>query len=321
VIAPNELPRLWLLREGEAPPRHFCILGAGKTAMDAGVWLLRQGVPPGQIQWVMPRDSWLQNRLHTQPGPEFFEHSIGGEATKMACFAESSSIDEVFLKLEAAGQMLRLDPRHMPTMFHYATISNGELDLLRTIKQVIRQGRVRAIERDAMLLERGRVEMAADTLYVDCTASAVAFRENQPVFQGDRIVVQLLRAPLPTLSAAVTAWVEVHGGDDAHKNSLSTPVPFPRNLAGYAAATLMSMSNQLRWSQDESLRRWLRRARLDGFARMVSEIDKQDEARQAVLARLRAASTAAARNMSRLVAAQAASSDRSGATLSSAPQV
>ena len=303
VVPPNDLPRLWLQRDGEAPPRQFCILGAGKTAMDAGVWLLRQGVPADRIRWVMPRDSWIQNRLHAQPGPEFFHHSIGGEANKVAAFAEAASIDEVFLRLEAAGQMLRLDPRHRPTMFHYATISTGELDLLRTITQVVRLGRVRAIERDAMALDQGRVDMDPSTLYVDCTASAVAFRENQPVFQDGRIVVQLLRAPLVTLSAALTAYVEVHGGDDARKNALCTPVPFPRSLAGYARASLVSMTNQLRWSQDEALRGWLRNSRLDGFGKMVSEVDRQDADRQSVLARLRACSMAAVQNMPRLAAA------------------
>jgi sulfate adenylyltransferase small subunit len=38
-----------------------------KTAMDAAVWLLDSGVPPESISWVVPRDSWLLNRLQTQP--------------------------------------------------------------------------------------------------------------------------------------------------------------------------------------------------------------------------------------------------------------
>lgn len=303
VVPPNDLPQLWLSRAGEAPPREFCIVGAGKTAMDAGVWLLRHGVPATAIRWVMPRDSWIQNRLHTQPGEEFFQYSIGGEANKMAAFAEASTIEDVFLRLEAAGQMVRLDPSQTPSMFHYATVSMGEVELLRTITQVIRMGRVKRIERDALVMDQGRIAMTPGTLYIDCTASAVPFRKNVPVFQGDRIVLQLLRAPLLTLSAAVAAYVEAHGTDDAAKNALCQPVPFPRNLAGYAAATLVSMSNQMRWSQDAALRQWLRNSRLDGFGKMVSEVSKDDAERQAVLARLRASAMPAAANMQRLLAA------------------
>lgn len=62
------------------------IVGAGKTAMDVGVWLLNCGANPDAIRWVMPRDSWLVNRLNTQPGAEFFETTIGGQADQMDAF-------------------------------------------------------------------------------------------------------------------------------------------------------------------------------------------------------------------------------------------
>ena len=82
-------------------------------------------------------------------------------------------------------------------MFHYATISTGEVTLLRTITKVIRMGRVQATERDALLLDQGRAAMDPATLYLDCTASAVEPREIhiRAVFQGKRIVINLLRAP------------------------------------------------------------------------------------------------------------------------------
>jgi len=287
VIAPNGLPQLWLQREGQPVPNQFCILGAGKTAMDAAVWLLRNGAVPESIQWVVPRDSWLVNRLQTQPGLEFFNDSIGGESDKLAAFAEAKSVEDVFLKLESLGQMLRIDPNHSPTMFHYATISTGEVDLLRKIQRVIRKGRVQAIASDAMVMDQGTVAMEPGTLYVDCTASAISHRKSEPVFEEGRIQIQLLRAPLVTLSAALTAFVEVHGTDDARKNQLCVPVPFPENLAGYVPATQGSMMNQFRWSQDKALRQWLRNTRLDGFGKMVAELDKGDTERQAILAQLR----------------------------------
>jgi hypothetical protein len=302
VVAPNVLPQLWQQRAGQTVPQQFCILGAGKTAMDAAVWLLRNGAAPEAIQWVMPRDSWIQNRLHTQPGLEFFNDSIGGEADKMAAFAQAQSIDELFLRLESLGQMLRIDPSQIPSMFHYATISTGEVELLRTITRVIRKGRVQTLEQDAMVLDHGRVDMDPNTLYVDCTASAIKPSPNAPVFQGDRILVQLLRAPLVVLSAAITAYVEVHGGDEARKNQLCVPVPFPQNLAGYARATMGSMMNHFQWSQDKALRQWMRNCRLDAFGKMVAELDKADTAKQAVLERLRTHSMPAIANMQHLMA-------------------
>ena len=301
VIAPNGLPQLWIEREGQPVPSKFCILGAGKTAMDAVIWLLRNGATPDSIQWVVPRDSWVVNRLQTQPGLEFFHHSIGGESDKLAAFADAKSVEEVFLKLESLGQMLRVDPSNKPTMFHYATISTGELDLLRKIRQVIRKGRVQSIAPNAMVMDQGTVAMEPGTLYVDCTASAISHRKSEPVFQEGRIQIQLLRAPLVALSAALTAYVEVHGTDDAHKNQLCVPVPFPRDLAGYVPATQMSMMNQFRWSQDKALRQWVRNSRLDGFGKMVADLDKTDTERQAILAKLHANSSAAMSNMPNLL--------------------
>lgn len=302
VIAPNALPQLWLQRDGQPVPHKFCILGAGKTAMDAAVWLLRNGAKPESIQWVMPRDSWLVNRLQTQPGLEFFHDSMGGEADKLEAFAESKSIEELFLKLESLGQMLRIDPGHTPTMFHYATISTGEVELLRAITRVIRKGRVQAIGLNAMVMDQGEITMDTGTLYVDCTASALGYQTGGPVFQGDRILVQLLRAPLVALSAALTAYVEVHGADEVQKNQLCIPVPFPENLAGYARATHASMMNQFQWAQNKALRQWMRNSRLDGFGKMVAELDKGDTEKQAVMARLRSNSLAAIANMPNLSA-------------------
>jgi hypothetical protein len=302
VITPNGLPQLWLQREGQPVPQKFCILGAGKTAMDAAIWLLRNGAIPESIQWVVPRDSWLINRLQTQPGLEFFSDSMGGLADKMAAFAESKSIDELFLKLESLGQMLRIDPSHTPTMFHYATLSSGEITLLRTIQRVIRKGRVQSIAQDAIVLDQGKIAMDPGTLYVDCTASALRYQTAGPVFQGERILIQLLQAPLVALSAALTAYVEVHGGDEDQKNQLCVPVPFPQNLAGYARATLASMMNQFAWSQNKPLRQWMRNSRLDGFGKMVAELDKTDIDKQAVMAALRTHSMTAMSNMPHLMA-------------------
>ena len=56
LVTPNLLPI--------SAPGHqrYVILGGGKTAMDVGTWLLQMGVRPENIRWIVPRDSWVQNR-------------------------------------------------------------------------------------------------------------------------------------------------------------------------------------------------------------------------------------------------------------------
>ena len=306
LVTPNALVKLWQGHDkSQNPsylPAHFCIVGAGKTAMDAGVWLLNHGAAPDSISWVMPRDSWLVNRSTTQPGEAFFADSIGGQAKQMDCFAKAISIEDLFLRLEASDQMLRIYPEHMPSMFHFATVSKGEVALLQRIKNVIRLGRVQTLEATRMVLGKGEVPMPAGTLYIDCTASAVEPRDMPPIFSGNKIVLQLVRAPLPTFSAALIAYVEAHYPDETLQNKLCGNVPFPHSLADYPRTVAANMTNQMVWGQDKALRAWMRDSRLDGFAKLMTNIDSTDTEKIAILTHLRTAAQAAMANISRLLA-------------------
>ena len=57
--------------------------------------------------------------------------------------------------------------------------------------------------------------------------------------------LQLVRAPLPTFSAAMIGYVEAHYGDgdhsDAQKNLLCGNVPFPVDLTGYVRTMMANM--------------------------------------------------------------------------------
>jgi hypothetical protein len=307
LVTPTQLTQIW--NSSQESPTHFCIVGAGKTAMDVGVWLLGCGAPAEAVSWVMPRDSWLINRLTTQPGEEFFQHSVGGMAQQLKAIAQAISIEDLFFRLEASGQMLRIDRQQTPTMFHYATISEGEVQILRQITQVIRKGRVLAIEADALVLADGRHAMAPGTLYIDCTASAVqandgSFNATEPIFQPDRILPQLVRAPMVSFSSAVCAYVEVHYDDDATKNKLCTPVPFPRNIAGWVQSTMGNMANQVAWSANKPLRNWMRDTRLDGFGKLTANLSADETEKLAILADIKQYGMAAMGNVNRLLSRQ-----------------
>jgi hypothetical protein len=300
VVPPGALPRLWLASER---PERFVVLGAGKTAMDAIGWLLAMGTPAEAIQWVKPRDSWLIDRTCTQPGAEFFDAVFGGQLAQMRAFAQATSPDDIFARLEAAGMMLRIDPAVTPTMFHYATISQGEVDALRTVTNVVRKGRVQAITATAITLDEGTEPAHPNALYIDCTASAVEPRAAVPIFQGNRIVPQLVRVPQPCFSAALIAYVEAHYPDDAAKNALCRTVPFPHDLKSYCTTNIINIMNQGAWFADERLGAWIRRSRLDGFGKIAAAIDRSDTARVAVLQEMRQTGPAAVQNLMRLAAA------------------
>jgi hypothetical protein len=300
LVAPNALPYMALSKR--VPPKRYVIVGAGKTAMDVGVWLLSSGVPAENVTWVVPRDSWLLNRRHTQPGAEFFAESIGGLAAQMEAFAKATSVDDLFARLEVGGIVLRIDPDVRPDMMHYATISVGEVAVLREIRDVIRKGRVRSIERDGLYFETAHVPIAPGALYIDCTASAVERRPPMPIFQNDRIVLQLVRAPQPAFSASLVAYVEAHYSDDEVKNHLCATVPLPDTVEQFPRTALANMTNEGNWRKGATLRDWINRNRLDGFGKIIAAVGEQDVEKQTILAKMRENLRPAASNLQRLAA-------------------
>lgn len=298
-IAPNELPVL-------APQfDRFCIIGAGKTAMDAGVWLLDNGVDPDCVSWVCPRQSWLMNREVTQASVAFFKESVGGFANQMEAIAAASNVNDLFERLEACGFMLRIDATKTPTMFHFATISKGEVAQLQRIKQVIEQGRVAAITVGRLAMQDGsNVDMSPKCLYVDCTASAVDFTttKSRPVFEPGLITIQGLRIPNPCLSAAICAFVEAHYDNDETRNRLCTPVPLPDDQVGWLKSTLGNMMNQGIWSGEPKLNEWIANNRLDAFSAVIREADKTTSENKAILEKLGANLMPAIGNLQTLIA-------------------
>jgi hypothetical protein len=295
----NELPHLW--KRSQGMPKHYVIIGAGKTGMDAACWLLASGAEPDSISWIMPRDSWLLNRSKTQPGLDFFDETIAGQADVMEACALATDVDDLFDRLEACGVMMRIDPNVRPTIHRYATVSTGEVAQLARIKQVIRKGRVTSISPTTLVLEGGEERFGEGSIFIDCSASAVEDRPSVPVYQGDLIVPQMIRIPQPAFSAALAAYVEANYEDDATKNGLCGSIPLPRTLDLYPRAVLGNMMNQLAWSKDPKLREWIRESRLDGFGKVIAAVDPTDMKKVAILKKFRSFSMPAAANLTKLI--------------------
>jgi len=263
-IAPNQLP------ERAENFEHFTVLGGGKTAMDVGVWLLDHGVAPEAISWLCPRASWLLSRKATQPGAEFFAGTVGFVATQFEAMAAAKSAEDMFLRMEAGGGMLRIDKFITPEIFHYATISDGEVEQLARIEHVIRGARVTGLNASGMELSNGKsVAATGKTLYIDCTASAVDFRTHtdiRPVFEEGLITLQAIFAPLVTFGAAVIARIEAQFDDIAKKNTVCAPIRFCDTPEEWMQVAVQNMMNQNLWDQTPELSGWLSTCRLNPAA-------------------------------------------------------
>jgi hypothetical protein len=261
----NDLPRL------AACHSEFVVIGAGKTGMDAVVWLLTNGADPGSIRWIMPRDSWLLDRGNTQLAEEFFPRVAQSLADQTECLAQADSIEDLFLRLEAAGEVRRIDLSVVPTAYHCAVVSDGELEQLRRVENIVRLGRVTNLERGNIVLEQGAMAVDADALFIDCSAAGIPTRPAVPVFDGDTITPQWVRVCQPTFSAGLIGHVEAAYDDDQEKNRLCAPIVPPTVPRHWVEMMEVELANRQVWSADPELSAWLMNARLDGFNKMIGE--------------------------------------------------
>lgn len=299
LIAPNDITTLW-----KQQPERFdsvCIVGAGKTGMDVGVHLIELGLSGEQITWVMPRDSWLMNRTTLQPSAEFFESTMHAQALQMQALAEASSAKDLFHRMERSGVMLRLDPDIEPEMYHCAIISEGELELLRQIGHVVRQGRVQHISASGLQLEKSDLKMPSNTLYVDCSASAATRHPQIPIYQDGLITPQIARTCQPAFSAAMIGLIETLDLSDAEKNELCRPLPLPDTPHEYFSISLSNMMNQYVWTRTPAIRDWMMQSRLDGFSGRIAQVTEADASIYTILKTFRHNMPSAIANIQKLM--------------------
>ena len=247
VVAVNDLARL------EEAPSQYVIVGSGKTATDAIVWLLGRGLDPDAICWVRPRDPWMLNRARVQPDPATF---FGLAADIMQSVATSSSLDEAFLRMEEAGAMLRIDRSVTPTMAKSPTLAEWELELLRTVEDVVRRGHVLSVNRGRLELGDGSVGISDDALVVHCAADGLKNPPILPVWRPSDITIQPIRAGFPCFGAALVGYVEATRDDDAEKNRVCSASQYGNSLEQWASMNLLGTRNAQAFSAEPDIKEW-----------------------------------------------------------------
>ena len=240
------------LVEISTTPRQFVIVGSGKTATDAIVWLVGNGVDPDAICWVRPRDPWMFNRAAVQPNPTI---NLRTAAVILEAAGEATSPDDLFLRMEEAGVMMRVDPQVTPTMAKTPTLAQWELDRLRTIDNVVRLGHIRHVESGRLVCVDGDAAIDRDALIVHCAASGLKYESLVPVWGSDAITLQCV-ATGPIFGAAVAGYVEATHGDDAEKNRLCPPHSLPNTPTDWPTTVVQGVRGSRALAADPDLMRW-----------------------------------------------------------------
>ena len=254
VLPVNAIARL------EDAPSQYVIVGSGKTATDACIWLLSRGVDPDAICWVRPREPWMMNRAVVQPDPAIF---LGMVADTMQAAEQATTLDDLFLRLEDAGIMLRIDRRVLPTMAKAPTLAAWELEQLRTVENVVRRGHLETVDRGKLTFADGSLAVGGDALVVHCAADGLKYPPLVPVWRRDAITLQPIRAGFPCFGAALIGYAEATRHDDREKNRHCPPSPYPNSLAQWAAMNVLGARNAMSFSAEKDMKEWSDRVALN----------------------------------------------------------
>src|SRR4051794_8682349 len=163
VVPPNGLPQV------DRPRSRYVVVGAGKTGIDAILFLLDTGVAPERIQWIVSNEAWLWSRATVQPGVVLKTFT-----SMVDSVVDGTDIDDLFLRLERKGIVLRIDTGSLPSKWRCATVDERELTALRRVDNVVRLGRVERIGTGEIQLEAGRNDALQGNLINDCSAHRLA---------------------------------------------------------------------------------------------------------------------------------------------------
>jgi hypothetical protein len=256
VVPVGELP------EAADPSLSYALFGSGKTAVDACMWLLDNGVTPDRIRWFRPREAWFLDRAHFQPLDQV-AGIIEGLSLDAEAAAQATDLDDIFARLETVGRHNRLDPSRPATMYRSTMLSQPELDAVRQVEDVVRLGHVRHVEADRIVLTEGEVQTGGDVLHVDCTAAGLRDAPPTPMFQPGRIVLQQTRQNSPCFNAALVGFVEAHREDDEDKNRLCPPNPYASSIEDWPGLMRRTWEVEYQWLREPDLAGWIAKSRLN----------------------------------------------------------
>ncbi|MFE7407256.1 pyridine nucleotide-disulfide oxidoreductase [Isoptericola sp. NPDC057559] len=264
---------------GEVEADAYVVVGAGKTATDAIVWLLRQGLDPDAITWVRSADPWMFDRAVIQPDPAVFLAMAG---SLMAAAEVASSADDLFVRLEAEGIMVRIDQGVRPRMARTPTLGRWELDLLRTVAQVVRRGHLHRVTPGKLELDEGAVAVPRGAVVVHCAAYGLPQPPPVPIW-GEHLTVQAVRAGFPCFAAALVGYVEGtrHDRSDEEKNALCPPTPYWRTPTDWSALQARGARGTARFMREPDVAQWAHSVLLNP-ARVPPEEAARPEVRDAV---------------------------------------
>ena len=126
------------------------------------------------------------------------------------------------------------------------------------------------------MLEDGTIPTDNRQVHIDCTAAGLRLPPARPIFEDGRITIQQVRTCQPTFNAALIGYVQAARDNDADRNHLCPPNPYPTTATDWISGQILQQRAQAAWSAAPDVVAWLDGARLNaarGIAQRMSEPD------------------------------------------------
>lgn len=281
-VPPNAIPKL------QSNYDSVCVVGGGKTAIDSILWMLKQGRSADTIIWIKSEDAWLLNSANIQHSPEFLHSSFEAVARQAEIVLESNSLEEVAQKLNNDKIWLRIDSEIFPGLIKGASVTEKQIDQLRLVNNVVRKGKLRAIDSQKLYFADSTEKLGSPFLLVDCSAAGIPSHKENPsdIFQRDRINLLSVRSFQATFSAAIIGKIETLNLTDKQRNRLVRPLGSMGTLNNWARNQALQNKNEMRYAMNPDLTQWLSNARLNGFGRKLFNAELCDKALESKIKRL-----------------------------------
>lgn len=159
--------------------------------------------------------------------------------------------------------MIRIDRAVRPTMAKTPTLGRWELELLRTVDQVVRRGHIERVDRREIVLENGSVPLPSGALVVHCAASGLQYPPPVPLWIPDAIRLQTIRAGFPCFNAALAGYVEATRDDDRERNRLCPPNALPNRPTDWTRMQLRGAVAAARHAAEPDIAAWANRCALN----------------------------------------------------------
>jgi hypothetical protein len=100
------------------------------------------------------------------------------------------------------------------------------------------------------------VTVGDDALVVHCAGEGLRTPPLVPVWTPEAITLQPIRSGFPCFGAALVGYVEATRDDDAEKNRLCPPTPYPDSMSGWARMTVLGARSAASFGSEPDIAAW-----------------------------------------------------------------